>query len=518
MDNQDTPKENAPEESTVAQPETNAEAVEQSEQPAEVEQEPVAEQSEPTTTLTRPTQRPLTDKDKFEAGEMLYALLENPEDALAFQEALERLDLPGNDVIRKWVRGIQEGDQILYSGNVFRESLHRDQSDWQQSVEHDGAQLVAGRPRFSATGGNKLEGERAVLKVQAMLGGGEPIQIPLWHSGIWISLKTPKNARVATTSDLIATEKANFGRMTNGLAFSNSSVFIVKHLVDLIIDHVYDCSVKDWTPELLRSLIRAADIPLLTMGILNTQYPSGYPYSRPCIATPKSCQHTEEALLNLSKLTWVDRNGLTKGQKDHMSKRRDRFTVEQILNYQKVFDEREARNVHDTGVGVKVVFKSPSLDEYIANGYEWIESILRMTDDAFDRPLARDERERHINEHATLETCRQYAHWVSHTIVTEEDDSGEVIETVIDDAETLEKLMDSFSQHNDSADPFLDAVRNYIDDSAVAVVGIPRYDCPKCQGRQEGDPKHPEIIPIDPVQTFFTLANQKLSLALSRGN
>ena len=89
--------------------------------------------------------------------------------------------------------------------------------------------------------------------------------------------------------------------------------------------------------------------------------------------------------------------------------------------------------------------------------------------------------------------------------------------SVIDDLETIEKLLNTLSADDIVRESFIQEVIDYINSSTISVIGIPVFDCPKCQGGQD-DPSSPlkGIIPLDVNQVFFGLATQQLAKIESR--
>ena len=106
---------------------------------------------------------------------------------------------------------------------------------------------------------------------------------------------------------------------------------------------------------------------------------------------------------------------------------------------------------------------------------------------------------------------RQYTHWVKG--INFEDN-------VIEDKSTIESILDRLSGEDEVRTKFLEEVKKYINDSAISVVGIPSYECPSCHQEQKYTAKNDSltsIIPMDILQTFFSLHVQKISSIDRRG-
>lgn len=103
-------------------------------------------------------------------------------------------DLDYNDL---WQETVVNTDMDAIVTDTMYDSLHREESLWQQRIVNDGRTLAPGRPKLSSTGtGERIGGIKVISKVQSLLGIGSPIKVPLWHSGIWVSLKAPEDIQL----------------------------------------------------------------------------------------------------------------------------------------------------------------------------------------------------------------------------------------------------------------------------------------------------------------------------------
>lgn len=236
---------------------------------------------------------------------------------------------------KAWLSAFQQGIDHLVRGNSMSDSVIRANSAWRQRVAVDGENLSACRPKFGSTTSGIISGEKALMKATSLLGIGGVTQIPLWHTGIWVSIKAPNEGALLELERRISNEKISLGRYTSGMVFSNTSVYTVMYVVNFVLNHVYDASVKNLTQDNLKSIIKITDIPSLVWGMLCTIHTNGYKYNRPCTANPAECQHVVSGDLSLPKLFWVDNNSLTEKQKRHMSKRTEKFTEADLKDYEK---------------------------------------------------------------------------------------------------------------------------------------------------------------------------------------
>lgn len=409
-----------------------------------------------------------------------------------------------------WYNAFENGVDGLTKGDSFNSSVKRPESQWRQSVEAEGQTLQVGKPRFNQTDGAIISGERAVLKTMNALGFGSIVQIPLWHTGIWISLKPPSEGALLELERRIAMEKVELGRATAGMVYSNTSVYTISHLINFAFNHVYDATVKNITPDALKEMISITDIPLILWGLACTIYPNGYNYARPCTTDPTKCQHVVKGLISLPKLQWTDTSSLTDSQRKHMANRGGKFTDEEIKRYQSEHS-RGGNKVIPIRDSLKFRLKVPTIAEYERSGFNWVDNIIKLLEGSLGVSLRGEQRDDYIRNQARLSAIRQYGHWI---------DQIEVGEDFIEDTDTIEAVISNLSSDEAIYNTFIEEVGKYIDSSTISLIAIPKYSCPKCGSPQEDDSdshsaKHPHLLPIDMTRTFFTLLDQRITKALT---
>lgn len=410
-----------------------------------------------------------------------------------------------------WVEAINSARQHFMHGEALLSTVLSEDNDWRQSITAGAEQLQAGRPKFEPSeDGAKLTGEQALIRLQTVLGLGAIVRIPLWHSGLWVSLKAPTEAALLELDRRIGSEKINLGRLSSGLIFSNTSVYTASYLVNFVLAHVYEVSYKysqETTREQeLKSVILSTDIPTLIWGLLCTIYPNGYPHREPCVRDPTTCLHVVEEMINIGKLAWTNDRALTDAQRRHMTRKTAKFTKQELQTYQEQHRYMNQRTVqlHDA---VSMDMRVPTVAEYEQAGFAWVDGIVQQIDKSYGNTVDENTRNDYITEQGLVTALRQYVHWVDRLVLNETN--------VIDDRATLEDTLATLSANESVYEKFFDGIGKFIDATTISLIALPKYDCPSCgEPMNDAYKLHPHLVPIDVVSVFFTLLGQRITSVL----
>jgi hypothetical protein len=415
-----------------------------------------------------------------------------------------------NQEDKKWADTIREGAITATYGDMLSEALERPDSDYKQFVPISGMNLAPAAPRFKTNENKSLKGEAAVIRMTSYLGLGSLFQIPLWHSGFWITFKPPTEASLVELQRILMNDKIQFGRYSYGRLYSGLTVYTVDRLVNFALEHIYDCSVKssEISFSQLKEYIALEDIFPLLWGFMATVYPKGFQYERACATDPEKCRHVVQEKLNLARLLWTDNSSLSEWQKIHMSSRSSQTKdKESILKYRqellRLTDHRVKIN-DDPEREVFVTFQIGFIKDYIEASYKWIQEIVSTVESAASLDQSAEEKENFIVTHGKSSTLRQSTHQVK---------SIEFDSNIIEDRETIEKTLAVFSSDETLVKNFFNYLNKFNNNSTISVVGIPTYNCPKCGSEQKSNLEKANfvnIIPLDVIQLFFDLITQRI--------
>jgi len=425
-----------------------------------------------------------------------------------------------------WLATIAQGVEHLMSGKLFQGRLADDESEWTNRPTFEDKPITVSRLKPKDSGGI-TSGEAAVMKVKARMGLGSIVPVPLWHTGGYVTIKAPSNAAILELNRRIGQEKITLGRITNGMAFSNTSIYIQSYLVNFILAHIYDTSFGTKNAEELKKIILCTDLPSLIWGMVCTMYPDGYELREPCVAQITKCNHISEGTVNIARLRVVDTSKLSEEQMKHMSKRNATHSAEDLEKYQAGFSFNTKSVTIDGAEGMKMSLAVPSIAEYEQVGFNWVDSTVNMVDQAFRVPLKGGERDQYITDQGRLATLRQFAHWISALDIGTDEEPE-----LISDRDTIDSILSDFSADEIIRTSIMNNIGEYIESSTIAIIGYPNTDCPSCglrygdsikESEEKGVPgeivrgdKVPEFIPLDMTTTFFTLCGQRIQSTVDR--
>lgn len=401
----------------------------------------------------------------------------------------------------KWVETLQGGMTALFPEGNMEGLSARPGARWVQEVPSSVGPLRAGSPRLVVNDNAVLAGDKARMLVRDRMKMGTTFTVPLWHSGFWVTLRSPSEGPLLELLRAITQEKISLGRATYGLLYSNMMVYTQRQLMDFIIEHVYETSLAVTNMGDLRKYIQLADLSVLVWGLACATWPHGFQYRRACVADPERCHHVVEERLSLARLLAQDVNALTPRQIQHMTNRqRGKMTVDQIELYRSEFllgKSRLIKIVDDLSVEMTM----PLAQDYIDSGTRWVMEI----ENNYGNIMNQDEvaRDTYLLDQARASDMRQYGHLVTAIVL---EDAGR-----IEDRETIESVLSDLSARDDVRKSFLREVSNYLDSSLAAFVALPNYECPAChkwQRPKDGTPTD-HLVPLDVYQTFFQLLVQR---------
>lgn len=397
-------------------------------------------------------------------------------------------------------------DEISSEGNHnFQYYLD---AEWQPHANYNN-KLIPNLYRIKnpEPGSEAYAGKYSVQLIKNRMGTGANIGVAMWHSGIYCAITAPDESTRLKLIEEIARNRVAALRNTSGILYGNSSYYINRALANCFLDHLTDCNIIGWDRELVRARIDHRDLQAMAWAMAYGIYPDGYNYTQLCGAVDEStqriCNEIQEFKLDFGVALLVDNNRLTPYQKMIMSETFKPHSIAQLDRYREegVIGASKAYEISD---GVKFVLQGPSLTAHVEQGHDWINSLVKITDEVIGIAGDEDQRNEYISRQINATKLREYSHWVKEIIMDDE--------VVISDRDKINELLNSLNTNNNVVTKLSDAIDEYQRQSVVQMVAIPREPCPACGGIDKTDAEHyPHLIPQDAVSRFFTLAHHELS-------
>lgn len=408
-----------------------------------------------------------------------------------------------------WNRGIvAAASSTAFIDNRFNATINRPDALFRQYLASESRPVGFTAPKPLEAGvGVALTGERAMQRVRGILGLAGQVSIPMYHSGFWITLQAPKDSDVIELQRRVQEEKIELGRETYGLVFSNEQAYINSFLLDFCLEHIHSHTVRVDNPQDLKKLIKIQDLNILFWGMACLIWPRGFDYVR-SVMTQEGIEATEmvSGKIAIGKLLWVDNASFDVKQAAHLANNTQQYqmTIDTVLEYQKNFMPSIAGGrlitIRDN---LQLLINSTNASNYIADGAAWISGIVQTVDSTFTQSIPDEEsRNRMIDTHARASSLRNYASWISALVIDGQENYNR---DDINDTLTL------LSTEPESVELIMKEVPKFIDDCTRALVAIP-----ETSGVSRESLKFPNLIPIDVINTFFTLLGQHVNIIASR--
>ena len=157
------------------------------------------------TVLTEPYTKDLTEiDDRRERISMPTVTVEELSDII---ENIPQVNLGASEEGRKWVGTLNDGMRNLRVDDSGLAALEDPDAQFGQSVPHDSGKMRPALQRATVAGGMVVSGEKAILGLRSKTGLGMMVRKPYWHSGIWLTAKTPQEPDILELQRSITASK-----------------------------------------------------------------------------------------------------------------------------------------------------------------------------------------------------------------------------------------------------------------------------------------------------------------------
>ena len=453
-------------------------------------------------------------------------------EALKSKEESLISDNASKDQVEKFGELIEAFQEIIatsFPNKDFRDIFNKLKGDITQKVTGDqGKNIMINNPTFQLSKTNGvMEGANAVRFLSSAVKVGNVTRIPLWHSGVVITIDSFKERSLLNFHQNLIRQRMDLGTNTKGAIYSGDDIIVTTAVVEFILEHIIDCSMLDWDHNKLKKIILTHDISSLIAGALASIYPKGYPVFHQCINTLKgACDYSIEAkrtedlgdylpdtMLDFRKVLWVDQSKLTLEDKIFMSSNKPTHKYEDIIAYQKRVNHNNkyiegVEVFKNDAIKVSVNFKISNLEDYFTICNDWCTRVSDMVDKTMLTDTTSDEKKRLesrndlLNQYAMTVNLIRQSNWIDFIRVVD----VENFERKITDIKTIQNSLEVFGGVDDFLESFNKKAQEFKEDSLFAFTGYPNYQCPKCGTSQtEENSKYPTLIPMNMISYFFIL-------------
>ena len=446
-----------------------------------------------------------TGLDRYECNKLETAL------NILYQGDPDPDTLPDPTWTRAWFDGSQT--TVPYA-DIYKKPLRAPESKWRQ--EYGTKQLAYANywAVESIDHGEVLTGEKARRLAKVAIGGGRTENLPLWQTGIWITITPPLEADWNTLDEEILEQRKSFGWDHFGVAFSNYSVYLMEKLQNFALRFITSCSVMDadaskpdatkTAGEVVREYIDYFDIPILLAYVAHASYPNGFPYVRPEVLDrlEGGAGTIVPETLNLYRCVQHDFGRIDEWQINHMaSRKRWSMSPESVRKYQEhVNSHRKHNEVVEINDNLHLVLDTPTMADMIKSTDMWLASMKSALAASLTVERSDGQRQESIRRHSRVATLRALAPWVSSMRIIKDGKTS-----YIEHREDIDAIMIDARNDTQLGAKIYDGVMQYIGDTSLSIVAVP-VD-PELQGMPKDgkDSTRQKMVPLDITSLVFIL-------------
>lgn len=444
-----------------------------------------------------------------------------PQSQAGIQEYVAKL--PQDTAATFALNTLADGSTIV--NDVLVDSFKNKDNEFVNTIEFGGKKLQT-RP-ISIKTNTKLTQESSVARIYALLGVGEVVQVPLWHSGFWITIKPIKQKDFINLYNSLSSQTTKLGRETNSLIYSNYSVVFIRILVEFILAHITEHTIKINDDETILDYIKVQDLYPMVNGLLAAMYPRGIDIVKCCVNSTKLdpennkplCDYSLTAKVDSKKLLWVNRRALDKYMISQMSKRTSAsVSTSEVKEYQNRVKKNQVdiESTSMSGIKIRLTLKTPNLREYIDQGEKWVNDLISDVEKLYTPQDTDSEKISKLTDAILTSRLNTYNGYIDKVTFIASDNT----ETTFDTSDGVREALDTISNDQDLFLDIIKKIGEFYTNNSIAIVATPNFVCPKCNSSQEDGSQNKtftEFIPLNVIDNFFVLGGLRKQSILTKG-
>ena len=362
-------------------------------------------------------------------------------------------------------------------------------------------------------------GKAALLKLTKAAGLGSHIQVPLYHSGFWVTLRPLKDLEIVNLALDLSNELTRLSRSTLGTMHTLFNLPFIRTALDYLRNSIISTTIALDEEDDIFDYININDIYALLWGVAKSLYPKGLNVVIPCknnnVVDPNTnlpkCTYKEHVHVDVERLLWIDRSKLTEDQIVHMAKRRpNSVTKEEVQEYVASLPTNEEINftvIGEDETPIEITLHTPSINKFIDLGDYIVTELEEQFNDVIRKSNInfKDTEKIEAAKEKILATVylKGYSHFIKQIKVEDA-----VLEDVSSIAEALEVINDSETMFKQ----VVDKLKDYLNRSLITTIGVPNFTCPNCGGKQSED----TIIPLAVYEYYFLLISSRYDVIMEK--
>ena len=369
-------------------------------------------------------------------------------------------------------------------------------------------------------GNKKAKTSKAALfKLNKAAGIGSYIQIPLYHSGFWITIRPLTNLEIINLALDLSNEITKMSRTTLGTMHTLFNLPFINASMKYISDAIIATTLQIDEEEDIFDYINVNDIYTLLWGVAKSFYPNGHNVTISCKNSgiidettnlPK-CTYKENIHVDLEKLLWIDRSILTSEQIVHMAKRRPKsVTKKEVETYLESLPSNEEITFTlqgDDDINITVTLASPNINRYVDMG----DFIVSELQEEFNEVIRKsnvnlkDEDKIDAIKDKILTTVylKGYSHIVKHI---------KIDDAILEDNASIAEALEVISSSQKLSEKTKENLKTFLNKSLITTIGVPNFTCPKCGGKVGED----TIIPLAVYEYYFLLVSSRYDAIMAK--
>lgn len=418
-------------------------------------------------------------------------------------------------------------DTIRYVSKEFMGDIDNDDLKFVNSLKYgDNNTGISPVKHNAIEEGNK---KANVGRFLSIVGLGNNIDIPLYHSGFRITCKPPTQADFSKLEFDVYNAEVTVGRDTSGFITSNKKGFATDLVATLITECIYSTTLNLEEGEDILKYISILDFNIILLGLIQASNPNKIDIQRPCsnIYTVKDeqvvCGKFVTGTLNPGKLLFVNTDIINEdmisiiGRKGEGSvskedreyylkimrentKRLQKVNNVEILDRLRYYPLREDKTNY-----IDIQFKIPSVYEYLNSSNYWINTVKSEIESIFDATTT--ERRQDIIERIIVNNNLSILSSNIKSLFIAR--NGETVDNI----GAIIAFINSLNYGDEMLGELNSNIQRYVAASMFAICGIPNYVCPNCRQRQEVsstvNDQFKNFIPVDMLDFFFKLTRHR---------